>query len=161
MREPLPIRAPGLLLETLGGERHRAACRYGSPGPQRPPFLDDPLTELSLIVAVRIASETPMTLLHHHPFCPHSRFVRLALAEMGLEAELVEERPWERRVPFLALNPAGTVPVLVDDGGLDRKSTRLNSSHANISYAVFCLKKKKHTSNEYTSRLHSRPYLQS
>src|SRR3712207_7252595 len=30
-------------------------------------------------------------------------------------------------------------------GGADRKSTRLNSSHANISYAVFCLKKKKHT----------------
>src|SRR3712207_7119191 len=30
------------------------------------------------------------------------------------------------------------------DGG-DRKSTRLNSSHANISYAVFCLKKKKNT----------------
>src|SRR3712207_6859482 len=29
--------------------------------------------------------------------------------------------------------------------GPDRKSTRLNSSHANISYAVFCLKKKKHT----------------
>src|SRR3712207_7578923 len=29
--------------------------------------------------------------------------------------------------------------------GRDRKSTRLNSSHANISYAVFCLKKKKHT----------------
>src|SRR5258707_11892304 len=28
----------------------------------------------------------------------------------------------------------------------DRKSTRLNSSHANISYAVFCLKKKKHPS---------------
>src|SRR3712207_8512872 len=34
--------------------------------------------------------------------------------------------------------PSGDVPV---DG--DRKSTRLNSSHANISYAVFCLKKKK------------------
>src|SRR3712207_7799913 len=29
-------------------------------------------------------------------------------------------------------------------GGKDRKSTRLNSSHANISYAVFCLKKKKY-----------------
>src|SRR2546430_4070285 len=29
--------------------------------------------------------------------------------------------------------------------GLDRKSTRLNSSHSQISYAVFCLKKKKHT----------------
>src|SRR3712207_8601258 len=31
----------------------------------------------------------------------------------------------------------------------DRKSTRLNSSHANISYAVFCLKKKKVTNNQY------------
>src|SRR3712207_8807197 len=31
------------------------------------------------------------------------------------------------------------------DAYRDRKSTRLNSSHANISYAVFCLKKKKHT----------------
>src|SRR3712207_8725826 len=35
-------------------------------------------------------------------------------------------------------------------GDLDRKSTRLNSSHANISYAVFCLKKKK---NKITSTL--------
>src|SRR3712207_8381158 len=32
---------------------------------------------------------------------------------------------------------------LAADGQPDRKSTRLNSSHANISYAVFCLKKKK------------------
>src|SRR3712207_7075903 len=31
--------------------------------------------------------------------------------------------------------------------GQDRKSTRLNSSHANISYAVFCLKKKKYTTD--------------
>src|SRR3712207_7873698 len=31
---------------------------------------------------------------------------------------------------------------LVDPRAVDRKSTRLNSSHANISYAVFCLKKK-------------------
>src|SRR3712207_8535729 len=31
----------------------------------------------------------------------------------------------------------------------DRKSTRLNSSHANISYAVFCLKKKNTTSSSY------------
>src|SRR5947209_9479635 len=32
----------------------------------------------------------------------------------------------------------------------DRKSTRLNSSHANISYAVFCLKKKKKIRNKYS-----------
>src|SRR3712207_9043595 len=39
-------------------------------------------------------------------------------------------------------------------GTSDRKSTRLNSSHANISYAVFCLKKKKNsTSQTLTSEL--------
>src|SRR3712207_6979497 len=37
--------------------------------------------------------------------------------------------------------PISRIPV----NNLDRKSTRLNSSHANISYAVFCLKKKKRT----------------
>src|SRR2546429_6303977 len=36
-------------------------------------------------------------------------------------------------------------PVHIEQIGLDRKSTRLNSSHGYISYAVFCLKKKKHT----------------
>src|SRR5476651_1807954 len=35
---------------------------------------------------------------------------------------------------------------------LDRKSTRLNSSHANISYAVFCLKKKKNLFNEFINK---------
>src|SRR3712207_8242796 len=34
-------------------------------------------------------------------------------------------------------------------GDPDRKSTRLNSSHANISYAVFCLKKKKQRASQY------------
>src|SRR5207249_5155956 len=34
-------------------------------------------------------------------------------------------------------------------GGGDRKSTRLNSSHVSISYAVFCLKKKKKKNNEH------------
>src|SRR3712207_8521092 len=38
--------------------------------------------------------------------------------------------------------PRGPPTTSVRPG--DRKSTRLNSSHANISYAVFCLKKKKH-----------------
>src|SRR3712207_7321894 len=36
----------------------------------------------------------------------------------------------------------------------DRKSTRLNSSHANISYAVFCLKKKKKKSEKQVLKLH-------
>lgn len=55
-------------------------------------------------------------LLHHRFFCPHSRFVRLVLAERGVEADLVEERPWERREDFLRLNPEGTTPVLEASG---------------------------------------------
>src|SRR3712207_7308951 len=39
----------------------------------------------------------------------------------------------------------GAVRERQRDARIDRKSTRLNSSHANISYAVFCLKKKKFT----------------
>lgn len=57
-----------------------------------------------------------MFTLFHHSFCPHSRFVRLAIAEHSLELSLVEERPWERRHDFLLMNPAGTTPVLVVDG---------------------------------------------
>ena len=43
---------------------------------------------------------------------------------------------------------AHTVEVVGD--GEDRKSTRLNSSHKPISYAVFCLKKKKKTRDSHT-----------
>jgi glutathione S-transferase len=57
-----------------------------------------------------------MLTLFHHPFCPHSRFVRLSLDELGLAPRLVEERSWERRKEFLQLNPAGTTPVLVEEG---------------------------------------------
>src|SRR5438445_6960371 len=45
---------------------------------------------------------------------------------------LVDQSGFRPDQPLLADQPVGT----------DRKSTRLNSSHANISYAVFCLKKK-------------------
>src|SRR3712207_7424575 len=47
--------------------------------------------------------------------------------------------------------PVVIVPLSCKDAYLDRKSTRLNSSHANISYAVFCLKKKKNISIPVTS----------
>ena len=57
-----------------------------------------------------------MRTLIHHPLCPHSRFVRLALSEYGLPVRLAVERVWERREDFLLLNPAGTTPVLVVEG---------------------------------------------
>lgn len=58
-----------------------------------------------------------MLKLFHHPFNPSSRFVRLLLAEHEAKVELVLEKAWERREAFLVLNPAGTVPVLVENDG--------------------------------------------
>src|SRR3712207_7095960 len=55
-----------------------------------------------------------------------------------LEVLHVGVQPVETLVP----EPLESADPLVDR---DRKSTRLNSSHANISYAVFCLKKKTHS----------------
>src|SRR3712207_6351385 len=62
-------------------------------------------------------------------------------------ADLVRELEVPTQIGFMTTSSyghnetsSGTVQVVHD---IDRKSTRLNSSHANISYAVFCLKKKK------------------
>ena len=52
--------------------------------------------------------------LYHHPLCPHSRYVRLILGELGIAPTLIEERVYERREAFLLMNPAGRTPVLVD-----------------------------------------------
>ncbi|MBL1258426.1 glutathione S-transferase family protein [Methylocystis sp. Sn-Cys] len=58
-----------------------------------------------------------MPLLYHYPLCPHSRFVRLTLAEYGVAVELIEERATDRRPEFLSLDPAGRTPVFIDDDG--------------------------------------------
>src|SRR5690242_10408227 len=57
-----------------------------------------------------------MLTLFHHPICPRSRYVRLIFSEYGIPIRLVEERFWERREEFLLLNPAGELPVLVNEG---------------------------------------------
>src|SRR2546427_11647859 len=69
-------------------------------------------------------------------------------------ASAVGESQNHELLPVLALElhpavgPPGYIRCIrpLDDQALDRKSTRLNSSHSQISYAVFCLKKKKHQS---------------
>src|SRR3712207_7508558 len=62
--------------------------------------------------------------------------VAIAFRESGLELKLVANDPaLPVQPPTENVNPD-------QDHTQDRKSTRLNSSHANISYAVFCLKKK-------------------
>ena len=55
-----------------------------------------------------------MRTLYHLWLHPFSRKVRLALAEKKLDFELKIEKTWERRTEFLAINPAGDVPVLVE-----------------------------------------------
>jgi glutathione S-transferase len=57
-----------------------------------------------------------MLTLFHHPLFAGCRFVRLVFGEYGEELALIEERPWQRRKEFLALNPAGTLPVLLAEG---------------------------------------------
>ncbi len=59
-----------------------------------------------------------MRLLYHLPLSPYSRKIRLVLAERRLPFELKVERVWERRPEYLQLNPAGTVPTLVEESGL-------------------------------------------
>ncbi len=59
-----------------------------------------------------------MRLLYHLPLSPYARKVRLAMAEKRLGFELRLEKPWERRPDYLALNPAGSVPTLVEENGL-------------------------------------------
>src|SRR2546427_6858177 len=85
-------------------------------------------------------------------------FPYTTLFRSPVEAELVQE-PGEMIGEALALDQDGQegLGAGVDEAALlkevriDRKSTRLNSSHSQISYAVFCLKKKKKTKKRYAS----------
>jgi len=58
-----------------------------------------------------------MRLLYHTPLSPFCRKIRMLLKEKGIEYELVQENPWDRNLDFFALNPAGEVPVLVEENG--------------------------------------------
>src|SRR2546427_7053887 len=69
--------------------------------------------------------------------------------------EVMDRVPDRERVPLG--RPINNVSVY-EGHPLDRKSTRLNSSHSQISYAVFCLKKKKTTYKVYT-RCRTGPFV--
>src|SRR3712207_7670197 len=75
----------------------------------------------------------PAVLLHRHLEKRVARELRRLLHELAV---LDQRAPTDAVVLPLRFH--------LELRKLDRKSTRLNSSHANISYAVFCLKKKKH-----------------
>jgi glutathione S-transferase len=58
-----------------------------------------------------------MPALHQFSFCPHSRFVRLIMGELAMDVEAIERSPFGREREFLAINPAGALPVLVEHDG--------------------------------------------
>ena len=58
-----------------------------------------------------------MRILYHVTLSPFARKVRIVLAEKNLEFTLKLEKVWERRPEFLALNPTGEVPVLIESDG--------------------------------------------
>ena len=58
-----------------------------------------------------------MRTLYHFWLSPASRKVRIALSEKSLEFHMEVENVWERRPEFLALSPAGEVPVLIEADG--------------------------------------------
>ena len=70
-----------------------------------------------------------MRTLYHLWLHPFSRKVRLVLAEKKLDFDDKIEKIWERRTDFLAMNPAGDVPVLVEPDG-----TTLSNSQVICEY---------------------------
>lgn len=70
-----------------------------------------------------------MRVLYHLWLSPPCRKIRIALTEKNLPFDLQVEKVWERRHEFLALNPAGEVPVLVEEDG-----TPISDSVAIVEY---------------------------
>ena len=75
-----------------------------------------------------------MRILYHFWLSPFSRAIRMILAEKGLPFELELERPWERRAEFLAMNPSGEVPVLIELDGAVYADSHVISEYLDEAY---------------------------
>src|SRR3712207_8924772 len=82
----------------------------------------------------------PYTTLFRSAQMTDARELRRMLGALRDVRELIEIGAYQTGTDPLVDRARRLLPDI--DAFLDRKSTRLNSSHANISYAVFCLKKK-------------------
>src|SRR3712207_8541888 len=90
----------------------------------------------------------PYTTLFRSALLAGPANVIMQLARPGVGYGVLESRVESGRVdlhPIKRARTTFTYLAVASRGTEDRKSTRLNSSHANISYAVFCLKKKTDT----------------
>lgn len=80
-----------------------------------------------------------MRLLYHFWLHPFSRKVRVALSEKNLPYDMKIEKIWERRTEFLAMNPAGDVPVLVEEDGTVLANSLVISEYLDEIYTDTCL----------------------
>src|SRR3712207_8166024 len=94
--------------------------------------------QLSLVVFFNDTATTEIYTLSLHDALPISRPTRDGSGGARWNGVLARDEPGSLGVGEPSPNPVDRHHQTV----ADRKSTRLNSSHANISYAVFCLKKK-------------------
>src|ERR1039458_10469426 len=115
------------------------------------PFIRKPVATTLLVVAITLAGAAAYRLLPVSPL-PQVEFPTISV-NAGLPGASPETMassvatPLERQFGRIA-----AVTEMTSSSALDRKSTRLNSSHLGISYAVFCLKKKTECSPSAASR---------
>src|SRR2546430_10385412 len=83
------------------------------------------------------------------PYTTLFRSTPLDVLNQLLRAARAQRVKEKRTRPFAGVNGE----LCKEEGKRDRKSTRLNSSHSQISYAVFCLKKKKHSPKHHDLRI--------
>src|SRR5438045_7911123 len=105
----------------MRGEEHEKAKRHRPPGAKRITKLEAAVRQLRAAILLYFSNGDEVA-IHTLAFAAHEILRQLAKArgiQVGLDGETIEKI-----------------------GKGDRKSTRLNSSHLGISYAVFCLKKK-------------------
>lgn len=94
-----------------------------------------------------------MRTLYHLWLHPFSRKVRLAMGEKQLEFELKIEKIWERRMEFLAMNPAGDVPVLVEEDGTTLANSQVICEYLEEVYPTIDLLGKDPVQRSETRRL--------
>src|SRR5690606_42013237 len=109
-----------------------------------------PVTRDSLSVRLHLSSPSPLSTLSLHDALPISlpgadpRVPGHTRAKRQMKDHRLQERATQSLRLFENVRVGGhRLPTRTFSNSRDRKSTRLNSSHVKISYAVFCLKKKK------------------